>query len=283
MTTHVTAEARTVRANGIDIHYLEQGEGDTLVLLHGGVVSTNPIWSGVPIAYASSMDTLAKRFHVIAPDTRGCGRTAHSGGEITFDVLADDVAALIDVLGLERPAVAGFSDGGITATVLGMRHPAAVSAIVNDAGFDLFDPTGPTLPVMRQILGGSPDATEADPDAAARQFQASVQMRPVFELMKQDQDMGQGDGYWRTYLRLCWQRCTTLPGYSYADFANITVPTLILSGDRDDFCQVEQAVAAYRQLPAGELTILAGHGHYIPPAAIDATIEFLERRATTRA
>jgi pimeloyl-ACP methyl ester carboxylesterase len=117
----------------------------------------------------------------------------------------------------------------------------------------------------------------------ARQFQASEQMRPIFELMKQDQDTGQGDGYWRTYLRLCWQRCTTLPGYAYADFANITVPTLILSGDRDDFCQVEQAVAAYRQLPAGELAILAGHGHYIPPAAIDATIEFLERRATTGA
>ena len=283
MTTQVTAEARTVRANGIDIHYLEQGEGDTLLLLHGGVVSTNPIWSGVPIAYASYMDTLAKRFHVIAPDTRGCGRTPHSGGQITFDVLADDVAALIYELGIERPAVAGFSDGGLTATVLGMRHPGSVRAIVNDAGFDLFDPQAPTLPMMRQILGGSPDATEANPDAARRQFEASEQMRPIFELMKQDQDMGQGDGYWRTYLRLCWQRCTTLPGYTYADFTNITVPTLILSGDRDEFCQVEQAVAAYRQLPAGELAILAGHGHYIPPAAIDATIEFLERRATTRA
>src|SRR5262249_24263815 len=164
MTTHVAVEARTVRANGIDIHYLEQGEGDTLVLLHGGIVSTNPIWSGVPIAYASYMDTLAKRFHVIAPDTRGCGRTPHSGGQITVDVLADDGAALIDELGIERPAVAGFSEGGISATVLGIRHPGAVRAILNDAGFDLFDPQAPTAQIMRHMLGGSPDATEANPD-----------------------------------------------------------------------------------------------------------------------
>lgn len=283
MTAQTTAEARTVRANGIDIHYLEQGEGSTLVLLHGGVVSTNPIWSGIPISYASYMDALADHFRVIAPDTRGCGRTPHSDGPITFDVLADDVAALIEALGIERPAVVGFSEGGITATVLGIRHPRAVCAIVNDAGFDAFDPQTPSLQMMRQILGGSPDATEANPDIAARQFEASEQMRPMFELMKRDQDAGQGDGHWRTYLRLSWERCTTLPGITYDDFPSISVPTLILSGDRDDFCSVEQAVAAYRQLPDGELAILPGHGHYIPPTAIETTIEFLDRRATVGA
>jgi pimeloyl-ACP methyl ester carboxylesterase len=279
MTTQTTAEARTVHANGIDIHYLDQGEGDTLVLLHGGLVSTNPLWAGIPIAYASHMEALAARFRVIAPDTRGGGRTRHSGGPITFDVLADDVAALIEALELERPAVAGFSDGGITATTLGIRHPGAVSAIVNDAGFDAFDPAAPSLPIMRQILGGSPDATEANPDIAARQFEASEQMRPLFELMKRDQDEGQGDGHWRTYLELTWQRVTDFPHYTYSDLASITAPTLILCGDRDEFCPVEQAVAAYRQLPDGELAILPGHGHYIPPAAIEATVEFLERRA----
>src|ERR1700748_1116739 len=152
MTAQMTAGSRAVRANGVDIHYLEQGEGDTLVLIHGGVVSTNPIWSVVPIAYASYMDVLAEHFRVIAPDTRGCGRTPHSDGPITFDVLADDVAALIEVLGIERPAVAGFSEGGVTATVLGIRHPGAVCAIVNDAGFDAFDPDTPTGRMMRQIL-----------------------------------------------------------------------------------------------------------------------------------
>ena len=273
------ARGQYVSANGIDIHYLDQGEGEPLVLLHGGMVSTNPIWTGVPIAYASHMDTLAEHFRVIAPDTRGCGKTRHTGGPISFDLLAEDVAALIDALGLQRPLIAGFSEGALTATVLGIRHPDTVRAIVNDAGFDAFDPENTGLvAAMRQILGGTPDATEPDPDAAARGFEASEQMRPMFELLKRDQDSGQGEGHWRTYLRLSWDRTTQSPGYTYADLAKITVPTLILTGDRDDFCTVEQAVTAYRQLPDGELAILPGHGHYIPPAAIQATVEFFTRR-----
>jgi pimeloyl-ACP methyl ester carboxylesterase len=275
-------QAQSVHANGIDIHYLDRGDGEPLVLLHGGVVSTNPIWTGVPVAYASHMDTLAEHFRVIAPDTRGCGKTMHTGGPVNFDLLADDVAALIDALGLERPLIAGFSEGAITATILAIRHPDAIRAIVNHAGFDAFDPQAPTIPMMRQILGGSPDATGPDPDAAARGFEASEQMRAMFELMKRDQDDGQGEGHWREYLRLCWDRCTQPPGYTYTDLARITAPTLILTGDRDDFCTVEQAVTAYRRLPNGELAVLPGHGHYIPPSAIQLTVDFLTRRLATQ-
>jgi pimeloyl-ACP methyl ester carboxylesterase len=226
------------------------------------------------------MDALATHFRVIAPDTRGSGRTAHTRGPITFDLLADDVAALIHQLGLERPLIAGFSDGGITATVVGIRHGDMVRAIVNDAGFDLFDPQARSFAMMRRFLGGSPDATEPDPDAAARLFESSEQMRPMFQLMKRDQDAGQGDGHWRTYLELAWERTTIHAGYSYSDLRRIAVPTLILSGDRDEFCTVEQALAAYRQLPDGELAIVPGHGHYIPPTAIQTTIGFFERRTT---
>jgi pimeloyl-ACP methyl ester carboxylesterase len=278
MTKHTSVKDRSVRANGVDVHYLEYGVGRPLVLLHGGVVSTNPIWTGIPIAYASCTEALGPHFRVVAPDTRGGGRTRHSAGPMTFDVLADDAAALIETLELERPVVAGFSEGGITATVLAIRHPDAVSSIVNDAGFDVFDPETPTIAMMRQMLGGSPDATAADPDLAAKQFEASNEMRAMFELMKRDQDEGQGEGSWRNYLQLSWERVMSFPGYTYADLARIAVPTLILCGDRDEHCPVEQAVEAYRELPKGELAILPGHGHYIPPAAIEATIEFLERR-----
>src|ERR1700741_1636721 len=141
-----------VKANGIEIHYLEQGDGVPLILLHGGMVSTNPIWAGVPVAYASHMDTLAAHFRVIAPDTRGCGRTAHTSGPITFDLLADDVAALAEALDLDRPLLTGFSDGGITSTVVGIRHADLARAIVNHAGFDEFDPQAPTFTMMRHIL-----------------------------------------------------------------------------------------------------------------------------------
>jgi pimeloyl-ACP methyl ester carboxylesterase len=230
------AESRSVHANGIDIHYLEAGEGEPLVLLHGGMVSTNPIWAGVPVAYASHMATLSDRFRVIAPDTRGAGKTVHSGGTVTFDILADDVAGLVDALSLDRPLVAGFSDGGITATILGIRHPGAVRAIANHAGYDGFDPKQFATfgTIMRQGFGGSPDATEVDPDAAAGFFSQSAEMQGLFELMKADEDSGQGKDYWKDYLRLTFHRLTHPTGYTVADLGAITVPSLIIVGDRDE-------------------------------------------------
>jgi pimeloyl-ACP methyl ester carboxylesterase len=270
-------ESRTVDANGIDIHYLEAGKGEPLVLLHGGMVSTNPIWTGVPISYASHMSTLSDHFRVIAPDTRGAGRTVHSGGTVTFDLLADDVAALIDALGLERPLVAGFSDGGITATILGIRHPGSVRAIANHAGYDAFDPHAPSSAMLRQMLGGSPDATEADPDAAARAFSQSPEMQAVFELMKADEDSGQGKDHWKEYLRLVFHRVTQPHGYTMSDLRAVTAPTLILVGDRDEFCSVEEGVRAYRALPQGELAVVPNTGHIITPPLVELMVEFLER------
>ena len=60
-------QGRCVHANGIDIHYVEAGEGEPLLLLDNAMVSTNPIWASVPFAYASVMAMLAERFRVIAP------------------------------------------------------------------------------------------------------------------------------------------------------------------------------------------------------------------------
>ena len=271
-------ETRSVHANGIDIHCVEAGEGEPLVLLHGGMVSTNPIWAGLPLAYVSYMSTLSGRFHVIAPDARGAGRTRHNGGgPVTFDLLADDVAALIDALGLDHPLIGGFSDGGITATVVGIRHPKSVRAIANHAGYDVFDPQAMSFMMLRQALGGSPTATEADPDAAARFFSQSPEMDAAFSLMKADEDAGQGEGYWREYLRLVFHRTTTPPGYTFDDLASVTAPTLIVVGDRDDFCSVEDGVRAYRALGEAEMAVIPNTGHIITPPVVDTMVDFLER------
>jgi len=282
MTTQPTptaAQYRSVPANGIDIHYVEAGHGEPLLLLHGGMVSTNPIWAPTPVSYSAHMKQLAERFRVIAPDTRGCGRTRHSDGTVTFDLLADDVLALIRALSLERPLIGGFSEGAITATIVGIRRPDSVRAIVNDAGYDFFNPQAPSFTIMRQILGGSPQATEADPDGAAAGFAQSPEMQAMFELLKADQDGAQGEGYWREYLRNAFHRTTRSPGYTFEDLGEIAAPTLILVGDRDQFCTAEEAVTAYRALKHGELAVLPDTGHIITPTAIDSSIGFLERHS----
>ncbi len=274
----VQSEGRYVHANGIDIYYVEAGQGEPLLLLHGGVVSTSPVWAGHPWAWVSSMDTLAEHFRVIAPDTRGSGRTAHpGGGSIPYKQLADDVVGLIDALGLDQPLICGFSDGGHTATIVGIRTPESVRAIVNYAGYDLFNPEAPSMAMLPQNLGGTPEATQADPDALEQAFASSEQMRAMFELVKADHDAAQGPGYWKTHFTQVFDRLTQSPGYTIADLRKITVPTLILTGDRDEYCSVEEGVTAYRMLGQGELAVLPNHGHFISPSVVQVSIEFLER------
>jgi pimeloyl-ACP methyl ester carboxylesterase len=262
-----------VRVNGIDIYYTQVGQGVPLVLLHGGMVSTNPIWAPAPVSYAAHMQTLARRYRVIAPDTRGCGRTVHDGGTVTFGQLADDVLALADALDLDRPLIAGFSEGGVTATIAGIRYPDRFRAIINDAGYDMFNPQAPSFAMMRQMLGGSPAATEADPEGFAQMMTRNEQMRPMFELFKADQ----GDGHWAEYLRLAFHRTTEPPGYTFEDFAKIAAPALILVGDRDDYCTLDDGVTAYRQLADGEIAVLPGTGHVITAAKIELTLDFFGR------
>ena len=69
-----------MRANGTDIYYAEAGQGEPLLLLHTGLVPTSPVWAGFPVAWVSHLATFAQHFRVIAPDTRGHGRTVNPEG-----------------------------------------------------------------------------------------------------------------------------------------------------------------------------------------------------------
>ena len=272
--------AKTVTANGIDIAYVDVGDGPPLLLLHGALASTGPAWAGSTNAHVDHLPTLAKHFQVIAPDTRGSGATVHAGGPAGFDVLADDVIALLETLGLGRLLLAGFSEGGATATLVALRRPDLVRALVNHGGFDYFDAQHMPQQIengFRPLFGGRPGATAADPDAAERAFQAIPPMAATFTTMQTDYDSAQGDGHWRTYLGQFFDRTTAGVGRTTDDLAELTAPTLLLVGDRDMFCPVEVACGAYRALPAGELGVLPNTGHDITAEVTQATIDFCHR------
>jgi pimeloyl-ACP methyl ester carboxylesterase len=273
-------KATSVRANGIDIHYVEAGAGVPLLLLHGGLMSTHPAWAGSPGAYVSHMGTFAEHFRVIAPDLRGHGKTVNTGGvPMSYVQLADDVLALSDALHLEQPLLCGFSAGASVATIAAIRRPDHARALVNDAGYDVFNPSpdAPVFTMCRQIFGGSPTATKADP-AAAERFFAAHGMTDFLERMNADHDGAQGPGAWKTLLAALFDALTTCP-LPLEDFRKITAPTLILTGDRDMTCTAEEAVQALRMLPKGELAILPNQGHAVPDSAVRASIDFLVRFA----
>jgi pimeloyl-ACP methyl ester carboxylesterase len=194
------------------------------------------------------------------------------------------VVALSEALDLDRPMICGFSDGPEVATIVGIRSPGSVRAIVNHGGYDLFnpDPDAPAIAMTRQMLGGSPDATRADFDALAQLAAQNDDLRVMFELMAADHDTAQGPGHWKTVLAQTFDRISRPHGYTVDALSAVPIPTLILLGDRDSFCTVEEGTHCYRALPNGELAVLPNTGHLIDAVAVHAAVEFLRRHATVQ-
>jgi pimeloyl-ACP methyl ester carboxylesterase len=113
------------------------------------------------------------------------------------------------------------------------------------------------------------------PTSSSSRSGQDPEMAEVFTLIKADQDAARGEGYWRTYLGHTLERWSHWPSYGYADLAKTTVPTLILVGDRDHFCSVEEATVAFRNLSHGQLAVIPNTGHVISTRKIEALVSFL--------
>ena len=100
-----TVIAMYAPVNGLQLYYEVHGQGEPLVLIHGG-------GSTIESNFARILPLLAKRRRVIAIEEQGHGHTAAIDRPFTFDNSADDVAALLDFLEIDRADVLGFSNGG---------------------------------------------------------------------------------------------------------------------------------------------------------------------------
>ncbi|MDO5601495.1 MAG: alpha/beta hydrolase [Oscillospiraceae bacterium] len=107
--------------NGVRIFYEVQGAGRPLVLLHGNAEDHHIFDKAAPL--------LSSRFTVYTPDTRGHGQSRYTDA-LHYTDMAGDAAAFIRRLGLEKPVLYGFSDGGITALLTALQAPALLSAVV---------------------------------------------------------------------------------------------------------------------------------------------------------
>ncbi len=108
--------------NGIDLAYGDLGSGMPLVLLHGGFGSAE--------MFGPTLPALAAGRRVIAVDLQSHGRTPAADRPMRFETMADDIAALIGQLGLERADVLGYSLGGGVALRVAIQHPAVVRRLV---------------------------------------------------------------------------------------------------------------------------------------------------------
>jgi pimeloyl-ACP methyl ester carboxylesterase len=113
---------RYLDVNGLSLYYEEHGEGEPLVLLHGGLGSGE--------MFGPVLQDLARNRRVILPDLEAHGRTGDAGRPLRFETMGDSIAGLMRHLGLDQADVLGYSLGGGAALRLAIQHPALVRRLV---------------------------------------------------------------------------------------------------------------------------------------------------------
>jgi pimeloyl-ACP methyl ester carboxylesterase len=196
--------------NGVHLYYEIHGEGRPLVLLHGGLGSGEMFGPVIPALVAAG-------HRVIAPDLQGHGRTADVHRPIDPRLMADDIAALIGHLGLERTDVMGYSLGGGVALQVAVRHPALVRRLVLVSANVRSDAFYPEMRAQQGQLNGA--AADFMKDTPMYQLYRQVAPRPE-DFPRLLDKMG------------AWM---ANPFDFTEDVRSLTVPTLYVSGDADIF------------------------------------------------
>jgi pimeloyl-ACP methyl ester carboxylesterase len=245
-----------IAANGLRIHYEEEGEGPPLVLLHGSTSVGTRDWG-------AQRPLFRQHFRLLMPDARGHGGTrwdATRGWDRS--ALVDDLTAFLDALGLDRVRLMGLSMGGGTALLMASRHPERVEVMVL-AG--VANEPEPANSVARHLL---------DLDRIDREDPAFASE------MARLHDGGQGVDAWRALMAALAGSAIVGTGLSPEELLRVRLPVLLAYGDTDSWAPLEQAVRLRRQLPQARLLVVPG-GHVVPaerPAIFNpAALAFLRR------
>jgi len=263
--TGSTQMGHYIQVNGLDIYYEEYGNGRPLILLHGGT-STSRTWQPF-------LSIFSPHFQVITPDSRAHGRSNNPLGELSYQLMADDMAAFIQALNLTKPMVFGYSDGGQIALEIGMRYPILTGPLVIGAAWYKFSPT--YIEMLKASAFESPGFVN---------YQRIQRESPEWVVeLKTDHARTDDPEYWQTLLKQISRMWWTPLDYSEQDFHKITVPTLILLGDRDGGVELQQAFDMYQFIQNAELLILPNATHFTAEneLSIRLILDFLLRHSTS--
>ncbi|MGN8116925.1 alpha/beta fold hydrolase [Labrys sp. 22185] len=233
--------------DGARIWHASYGDGPPVILLHGGLGHAGN-WG-----YQLN-DLRAAGYRVVLVDSRGHGRSTRDDRPYSYELMASDVLAVMDRLGLEKARFIGWSDGACIALVLAAQYPARAEGVFFFACN--MDPSGtkemePSTALDRCFARHRQDyaALSATPDS----FEPFV--AAVSEMMR------------------------TQPNYSASDLSAIDVPTVIVLGEHDEFIRPDHAAYLARTIHGATLTILPGVSHFAPlqrPALFNqAVLDFL--------
>jgi pimeloyl-ACP methyl ester carboxylesterase len=234
-----------VSVNGLEMYCEVHGEGRPLVLLHGAFSATGT-------SFGELLPGLAERRRVVAFELQGHGHTADIDRPLSYDAMADDVAAAIEQLGLGRVDIFGYSMGAFVALLVAIRSPQLVRKLVFMSG------TYSLAGVHPGLMDGLGEMTP---------------------------EMMHGSPYHDEYLRIAprpddfavlfakkWAMDKEFPDLRARDIEELRAPTLVMIGD-SDLVRPEHAVEMFRSLgggvfgdmppgmPASQLAVLPGTSH----------------------
>ena len=243
------------KVNGINLYYATIGHGSPVVLLHGGL-SNSDYWG-------NQIKALAPHHTVIVMDSRGHGRSTRDARPYGYDLMADDVVAMLDTLHIAKADVVGWSDGAILGLDLAIRYPDRVGKVFAFAA--------------NTITSGVQEGVEKNPTFAAFIERAGHEYAKLSATPKDyDAFVAQISKMWETE-----------PNWTDAQLQSIRAPVLVADGDHDEAIKRAHTEYIAATIPGAGLLILPNTSHFAflqdPTLFNAALLHFLsssDRKAT---
>jgi pimeloyl-ACP methyl ester carboxylesterase len=219
------------------------GQGEPLLIIHGNGGSINNFVYQIPY--------FSKKYKVIIADSRSQGKSVDKGDSLTYEMMADDYAALLDAMKIDSAYVIGWSDGGINSLLLAIRHPEKVKKLAA---------TGANLV----------------PDTSAVPQQIWDMVVPTLNALKAKTDKNDQE---KNALKL-YKLLAEQPHISLEQLHTIKCPSLIIGGDHD-VIKEEHTMLIYKNIPRAYLWILPASGHSTPVVYKDDFNKVVDRFFST--
>src|SRR5258707_3679210 len=217
-------------ANGISIYYAVYGQGSPVILLHGGLANAD--------YWGNQVKALAPHHTVIVMDSRGHGRSTRDARPYGYDLMADDVVALMDTLKIARADIVGWSDGGILGIDLAMRHKDRVGKVFAFAA--------------NTMTSGVKDGVEKNPTFAAFIERASHEYAAHSATPKE----------YDSFVEQIGRMLAEQPNWSDAELKAIDTPILVADCDHDEAIKREHTEHIAATIPHAGLLILPDTSHF---------------------
>lgn len=240
--------ATYVQLGAVRTWYDEHGEGEPLVLLHGGLVDAR--------FFEPNLAALAEQFHVYTPERRGQGHTPDVEGPITYQLMTDDTIAFLETVVGQPADLVGHSDGAFVAMLVAIQRPELVRRLV-------------------MISGGFDKAGEAVPDAEWNVDEIAEFLGPAYGEVSPD-----GIDHFKVVATKIGEMAAAEPHLDVAELAKVTCRSLVMFAD-DDLVTPRHMIDMYAALPNAELAIVPGTSHFLtqekPDLVNKIVVDFLTK------